>query len=39
MTIAKDIQSLYNINESLFCFQDFDCNITFYDSENYNEKK
>ena len=39
MTIKKDILSLYNINESLFCFQDINDNITFYDSENYNQKK
>ena len=38
-TIDKDILSLYDINESLFCFQEFDCNITFFDSENYNKKK
>jgi hypothetical protein len=39
MTIEKDILSFYDINESLFCLQEFDCNITFFDSENYNEKK
>ena len=39
MTIEKDILSFYDINESLFCLQEFDNNITFFDSENYNEKK
>ena len=38
-TIANAIQSLYDINESLLCFQDRDYNITFYDSENYYLKK
>ena len=34
-TINIASQSLYDINESLFCFQDNDYNIYFYDSINY----
>ena len=39
LTIPNAIQSLYDINESLFCFQDRDYKIYFYDSENYDLKK
>ena len=38
-TIDKGILSLYDINESLFCFQDRDYKIYFYDSENYHLKR
>jgi hypothetical protein len=39
LTIPNANQSLYDINESLFCFQDHDYKIYFYDSENYHLKK
>ena len=39
LTIQNAIQSLYDINESLFCFQDRDYKIYFYDSVNYYLKK
>ena len=39
LTIPNGIQSLYDINESLFCFQDRDYKINFFDSENYFLKK
>ena len=38
-TIVKDILSLYDISESLICFQEFNWNITFFNSENYIKKK
>jgi len=39
LTIPNAIQSFYDINESLFCFQDRDYKINFFDSENYNLKE
>ena len=39
LTIPNSFQSLYDINESLFCFQDRDYKIYFYDSVNYYLKK
>jgi len=39
LTIPNAIQSLYNINESLFCFQDRGYKIYFFDSENYHLKE
>ena len=30
LIIPNAIQSLYDINESLFCFQEFDCNTIYY---------
>ena len=39
LTIPNAVQSLYDINESLFCFQDRDYKINFFDSENYYLKE
>ena len=39
LCFAFKIVTLYDINESLFCFQDRDYKIYFFDSENYHLKE